>query len=159
MSQTPARLARRKKESFLETLRRSCNVTASCEIAGLARETAYHWRRVDPTFSSAWDEALGQGLDALEDEIMCRAKDGVVEPVFYQGQVVGETRRYSDTLAMFILKSKRREVWGKKKEITATTEFEQLSPEERERRALALIGRLTMRPRPREAAFVSLRTN
>ena len=73
---------------------------------------------------------------------MRRAKDGVVEPIFYQGQIVGENRRYSDVLAMFILKSKRREIWGEKKEITAISEFEQLSVEERVRRALGLIGRL-----------------
>ena len=50
------------------------------------------------------DNPLERGLGALEDEVMRRAKDGVVEPIFYQGQIVGENRRYSDALAMFILK-------------------------------------------------------
>jgi hypothetical protein len=30
--------------------------------------------------------------------------DGVHEPVFWEGQVVGYRRRYSDTLLMFLLK-------------------------------------------------------
>ena len=63
----------------------------------------------DPDFSAAWDEALERGLDSIEDEVMRRAKDGVAEPVYYRGAVVGETRRFSDPLAMFILRSKRRD--------------------------------------------------
>jgi hypothetical protein len=133
MSQTPARLARRKKERFLESLARNCNVTVSCEMAGLARETAYFWKRVDYAFSVAWDEALERGLDALEDEVMRRAKEGVEEPIFYQGGVVGTTRRYSDVLAMFLLKSKRRDVFGERREITANQNILSMSPEQRDR--------------------------
>jgi hypothetical protein len=44
--------------------------------------------RLKLRFSTAWDEALERGLDALEDEVMRRAKDGVAEPVYYQGRVV-----------------------------------------------------------------------
>src|SRR5580700_4431629 len=40
--------------------------------------------RLKLRFSTAWDEALERGLDALEDEVMRRAKDGVAEPVYYQ---------------------------------------------------------------------------
>jgi hypothetical protein len=57
----------------------------------------------------------------------------IEEPVFYQGQVVGTTRRYSDVLAMFILKSKRREVFGERREITANQNILSMSPEQRDR--------------------------
>jgi AcrR family transcriptional regulator len=137
MSRTPARLAQRKKACFLEALARTGNVTASCESAGLPRETAYYWKSRDPVFSEAWDEALERGLDALEDEVMRRAKDGVAEPVFYQGRVVGERRRYSDHLATFILKSRRRHVWGEHQQVES--DFELLSKEERTRKAEELI--------------------
>jgi hypothetical protein len=102
-------------------------------MAGLARETAYFWKRVDYAFSVAWDEALERGLDALEDEVMRRAKEGVEEPIFYQGGVVGTTRRYSDVLAMFLLKSKRRDVFGERREITANQNILSMSPEQRDR--------------------------
>jgi hypothetical protein len=138
MSRTPARLAQQKKRRFLEALTQTCNVSASCEIAGLARETAYYWKSRDLDFSAAWDEAMERGLDALEDEVMRRAKDGVAEPVYYQGRVVGETPRYSDVLAMFILKSKRRDVWGEKQQLDVSANIMMLSPEERVRKALAL---------------------
>ena len=70
---------------------------------------------------------------------MRRAKDGVPEPVFYQGQVVGETRRFSDTLAMFILKSKRREVWGERREIDFKHDWSNLTEAERVRKAMAML--------------------
>jgi hypothetical protein len=76
---------------------------------------------------SAWGPQAGHPFQIVE------------EPVFYQGQVVGETRRYSDTLAMFILKSKRREVWGERQEIQVKDDWSLLSIEERERRALKLL--------------------
>ena len=67
---------------------------------------------------------------------MRRAKDGVPEPVFHQGRVVGETRRFSDTLAMFILKSRRREVWGDRQEVHVKEDWSKFTVEERERKAL-----------------------
>jgi hypothetical protein len=66
---------------------------------------------------------LKEAPDALEDEVMRPAKDGVPEPVFHQGRVVSQTRRFSDTLAMFILKSKRREVWGERQEVTVKNDW------------------------------------
>lgn len=35
---------------------------------------------------------------------MRRAREGVDEPVFYQGDECGSVRKYSDTLAIFLLK-------------------------------------------------------
>ena len=139
MSQTPARLAQRKKQRFLEALMRTGNVTTACGMAALPRETAYYWRSRDPDFGAMWDEALERGLDALEDEVMRRAKDGIEEPVYYRGAVVGETRRYSDTLAMFILKSKRREVWGERQQIDLKYDWTQLSEAERLRKAAQML--------------------
>ena len=62
------------------------------------------------------------GLDALEDEAMRRAKDGVARFVVSGGKVVmhpetGEplTKRvFSDTLAMFLLKARRPERYRKR---------------------------------------------
>src|ERR1700693_1479794 len=138
MSRTTARLAQRKKKRFLEALTRTCNVSGSCEMAGLASETAYYWKSRNLDFSAAWHEALERGLDALEDEVMRRAKDGVTEAVFYQGRVVGETRRHSDLLAMFILKSKRRDVWGEKQQLDVSSNIMLLTPEEGVQKALQL---------------------
>ena len=47
------------------------------------------------------------GLDALEDEAIRRAREGVVEPVFQAGLHCGNVRKYSDLLLIFLLKSRR----------------------------------------------------
>lgn len=75
------------RERFLELLRKSGNVSASCDTAELARTAVYAWRDADPDFAAAWDDAMSLGVEALEDEARRRAFGG------------------SDLLMMFMLKS------------------------------------------------------
>jgi hypothetical protein len=69
-----------------------------------------------PRLRRSLDEALDEGTDVLEDEVMRRARDGVDEPRFYEGEVCGYVRKYSDTLAIFLLKARRPEKCGDKAE-------------------------------------------
>ena len=41
---------------------------------------------------------------------------GTEKPVFYQGEVCGTVREHHDTLLIFLLKAKRREVFGERLE-------------------------------------------
>lgn len=91
--------------AFLAVLSETCNVGKACEGAGIGRATAYEWREDDPDFAEAWDKALKIGVTALEDEAHRRGFDGVDEPVFHQGSQCGTVRKYSDTLAIFLLKA------------------------------------------------------
>lgn len=93
--------------SFLDALRDGLSVTAACVDAGIARRTAYEWREADEEFRQAWDEAVEEGTDRLEDEAKRRARDGVTEPIYYKGMKVGEVQRHSDTLMIFLLKARR----------------------------------------------------
>ncbi|RME68413.1 MAG: hypothetical protein D6782_01170, partial [Alphaproteobacteria bacterium] len=104
---TPARQRR-----FLKALAQTANVSASAAAAGLSRSAVYRQRAGDAAFAEAWDEALNTALDALEEALMKRAIQGVDKPVFYGGKPCGSTRTYSDALAMFLLKSRRPEVYG-----------------------------------------------
>ena len=67
----------------------------------------YSCRAGDRAFASAWDVSLEIGLDALEDEAIRRAREGVEEPVFQGGLRCGSVRKYSDLLLIFLLKSRR----------------------------------------------------
>ena len=96
---TPTRI-----KAFLQALESGLSVVQSAQIAGVAVGTAYYWRRNDLDFAKRWAVAYQQGAETLETEVLRRAVDGVDEPVFYKGAVVGSVRRYSDTLLMFILK-------------------------------------------------------
>ena len=108
------------KPLFLETLRETANVSRSAKIAGVSRKTAYKHRETSETFRDAWDDAIEEGLDYLEEEARRRAFEGTQKPVYQRGELVGHVREFSDTLTIFLLKGRRPEVYGDrlKQEVT-----------------------------------------
>lgn len=96
-----------KRAEFLAALSATASVTAACEKVSIARDTAYTWRKAEPDFAAAWDEAVELGTDALEDEAIRRAHHGVDRPVYQSKELVGYVREYSDTLLIFMLKARR----------------------------------------------------
>ena len=98
------------RANFLDTLV-ECggNVSKTCELVCLSKNALYKWRDADPQFAAEWDAAIQRGADVLEDEARRRAVEGVLEPVFYQGQPCGVVRRSSDTLLIFMLKGAKPE--------------------------------------------------
>lgn len=130
---------------FLDHLRQSCNIAASARAAGVSSSAVYALRERDGDFKASWDEALEDAYDMLEGEARRRAFEGVEEPVIYQGnqswllkrwidddgevhvdyvydtngnRVPLTVRKYSDSLAQFLLKGYRRRKFGDKTEIT-----------------------------------------
>ncbi len=92
------------KSTFLTSLAHTCNVSKAAEAAGVSRTCVYEWRKADPAFATEWEHARRVGAEALEDEAVRRAYEGVEEPIFFQGAQAGIVRRYSDTLLIFLLK-------------------------------------------------------
>src|SRR3546814_20677703 len=78
-----------------------------------SRFRSYRLRARSESFRAAWDEAMNQALDDLEAVLLERAAHGVEKPVFYGGKPCGKVRQYSDTLAMFILRAKRPNTYGR----------------------------------------------
>jgi hypothetical protein len=95
------------REVFLKALAGSAagSVSSAAEVAGVSPHTARHWAKQDESFARLFEEARAQGekvrLDILEREIDRRAVEGVEEPVYQGGALVGKIRRYSDNLLMF----------------------------------------------------------
>jgi hypothetical protein len=104
--------------AFLNALCDGRSVTAACIDAGISRVAAYDWRAADATFAKAWDDAVEEGTDRLEDEAHRRARDGTQKPVYQGGKKVGAINEYSDTLMIFLLKARRRSKFGDKQEVT-----------------------------------------
>lgn len=115
------------QQLFLEKLAETGHVTDSCTFASVSRETAYRHRREDEAFKAAWEEALDTAVGTLEDEAWRRAKDGVDEPVFYQGEECGTVRKYSDTLLIFLLKAHRPKLYRER--VDVTTDGKPLTPQ------------------------------
>ncbi len=110
----------KKREKFLETLAATCNVSKSAQAVGVSTVTVYKTRRKDEAFAMEWEQAIEAGTATLEAEAMRRAFDGVDEPVFYQGEIVGHVRKYSDNLAMFLLKAHAPEKYRERSDVNMT---------------------------------------
>ena len=99
-----------KRATFLQALKNfHGNVSKSLEAADLSRSAAYDWRNDDEDFRQAWDDIVEASTEELESEAWRRAHEGWLEPVFYQGEEVGQVRKFSDTLLIFTLKGRKPE--------------------------------------------------
>lgn len=106
------------KAKALVSYRETGTVLHACIAAGVARRTWYDWIENDSAFANAAIEAAEGVTDDLEREAIKRAKEG------------------SDTLIIFLLKSKRPEQYRE------THKIEVVSPAVREnlRQTIAIIN-------------------
>lgn len=81
-------------------------MAAAARHAGISRGAVYGWAEHDDVFASELREAGIRATETLESEAWRRARDGVPEPVYQHGKVVGTIQRYSDALLMFLLKAR-----------------------------------------------------
>lgn len=98
---------RRRRQGFLDCLRKGLSVAAAAEAIGVDRSTPFNWRQKDPAYAAAWQAAVEHGTDRLEDVAMRRGVKGVRQPVFHAGKRVGYIVRYSDRLLLALLRARR----------------------------------------------------
>lgn len=94
---------------FIKRLCETGNVSASSRKAKITRAWAYETRDNDAAFAAAWDEALEIATENLEMEARRRAEKGVPEYVIVNSKRVMVSRKYSDTLLIFLLKAHKPE--------------------------------------------------
>jgi transposase-like protein len=119
-----------RKACFLDGLRRTANVSRAAREAGLCSSTVYEHRAKYPAFAAAWDAAVAEALDELEDVLIERAKHGTEKPVYFRGEQVGTVRSYSDALGMFLLKARRPEVYARLQVTVAPVDADEMTDEE-----------------------------
>lgn len=95
------------RPAFIADLQSNGIVSHAAIAAGIDRQTAYNEYHRNKGFAAEWEDAIEAATDSLEKEAIRRARDGVEEPVFYQGEQVGKVKRYSDGLLMFLLRANR----------------------------------------------------
>jgi hypothetical protein len=118
---------------FLEVLAQCGIVAVATRAAGMDRTTPYHRRDTDPAFAAAWEEALQTSYDLLEAALRERAVDGVEEPVFWQGQIVGHVRKYSDSNGQFLARAYRPERFRDRLELSGQVDVAATILERRKR--------------------------
>lgn len=82
-------------------------MSRSCRMAGVDRSDMYKLRKSDPYFAKNWAMAIEMGVAALEDEMHRRAFEGDLVTTRH-----GSYRKYSDVLAIFLLKAHKPEKYS-----------------------------------------------
>lgn len=98
---TPPRI-----RTFLEELARTGAVAKAARAVGMSRQSAYALRSSakGQAFDDAWRRALLMAGPSIPDELMDRAMNGYVEPIYRNGKVWGERHRFDNPLAMRLLR-------------------------------------------------------
>lgn len=135
------KLTPEKKLAFLAALSATGSVSKACIAIDMSRAAIYEWRDEDQDFADRWAKAKAVGMEALEDEALRRAHDGTMEHVWHQGTAVGTIQKYSDTLAIFLLKGAMPEKYRDNHKVELNGRLEVTDMTETEMRAeLALLA-------------------
>lgn len=105
-------------DAFLAALAECGIFTRAAEAAGVDRATVWRRRQDDAEFAQACDQAIDMASDKLEAEAIRRAVEGVEEPVYQGGQLIGTKTVYSDSLLALLLKGRRKKVFAERIEQT-----------------------------------------
>ena len=92
------------KRAFLLSYSECLNIKRSSAHVKVHRSLHHLWLKRDPIYAEAFAYARQLGVEALEEEAVRRARDGVERAVWYQGEEVGKEQVYSDVLLIFLLK-------------------------------------------------------
>ena len=87
-----------KKRTFLKVLREKATVRFACKAASIHRWTAYRWRNEDEEFRAAWDAAIEDAVDVMENSVYERglAGDSILS-IFW---LKGNRPQYRDRLTV-----------------------------------------------------------
>ena len=105
-----------KQEQFLSVLRQVGVIRRALETVGSCRSGYYYFVKKNPEFLERVKAAQEEAAELLEEEALRRAKDGWEEPVWFQGAQVGTVRKFSDSLAMFLLKGSKPDKYRERQE-------------------------------------------
>ncbi|HLV07631.1 MAG TPA: hypothetical protein VKY80_08175 [Croceibacterium sp.] len=97
--------------AFLAALAETSNVARAAKRAGIAPSTAYDTRRRNREFLRKWREALCEGYDNLEMELLGRLREGEIKPA--TGAKKG-VRTFDNAIAFRLLAVHRETIEGER---------------------------------------------
>ena len=88
------------QQRFLDSFRAIGTITTAAVAAGVSRRSVYNWLERDQDFWNRFEDAEEDVRDAIREELHRRAIEGVDEPVYQRGVLVGHVRKYSDRILL-----------------------------------------------------------
>ena len=112
-------LSEERKQLFLTALRTGESVLDACALVGVSNRTVYNHRKRDPDFAEAWRLAAKMYRLPLEIAAFQRGVEGIEEPVYHHGRLIGTRRRYSDALLKMLLAGEKPRKYGRRAGLVA----------------------------------------
>lgn len=118
-----------RKANFVEAVRKVGSWPRAAKLAepwrmdrdgNVSTSIFFRWRKEDPAFAQAIEEARAEFAHSLEDEAIRRAYNGYSEPIFNaKGEKIGERMHFSDTLMRDLLRAFLPERYSPKMQVQA----------------------------------------
>jgi hypothetical protein len=102
------------EQHFLRTLAETGVVADACRAARISRQAVYARRNsaAGRPFALAWDAAVLLARRAIADDVLSRARHGVIERVYRDGKLVAERHKLDNRLTMAVLSRLDRQAEG-----------------------------------------------
>jgi AcrR family transcriptional regulator len=94
----------------LAVLRRGGSLAEAAKAAGVGRDTLWEWRKKDADFAAQAEEAMGAGIDRLEDTLTLCAQKALTNPAYQKALI-------------FLLTNRRPDKWKHFRHVTQPSEF------------------------------------
>lgn len=117
----PARELRPWQQAFVKHLADCGIISEACRRAKINRQIVRDWRGKDPVFNQAVIEAHEDITDQIEGTAIELAIKGVERPVYSRGEKVDSVREHDTSFLQFMLKTRRREVYGERLDVSVTS--------------------------------------
>ncbi|WP_013626589.1 hypothetical protein [Rubinisphaera brasiliensis] len=92
------------QEKFLDAFGDLATVTHAAAKVGCSRQQHYEALKLNPDYKIAFDEAQSVAADNMEFFARMLAMKGWMEPIYHNGELVGQKPKYSAALIIFIMK-------------------------------------------------------
>ncbi|HKA32860.1 MAG TPA: hypothetical protein VKH64_06580 [Candidatus Binatia bacterium] len=106
-----ADLGDRRQRAFLAGFVAGKGLKRAEELSDVSSMCHYQWMKKDAAYRECFRLAKTMLTDEAEDEAYRRAFVGYDTPIVHAGKIIGSHKRYSDSLAQFMLKGMRPRVY------------------------------------------------
>ena len=93
------------RRRFLQALRTSCSVMFAVKAAKVSYNTVRAHQASDPEFAGQVREAEEEGAQLLHDAAWKAAVEGEIEPLYWNGEIVGHVRKFDSRLRIEMLRA------------------------------------------------------